>query len=152
MAVEPAGGAGVDQDEAGWVREFVALRPLLFSLAYRMTGSVADAEDIVSEAYLRLGRAQASGTEIGSLKADAMSIVSRLSIDHLRSARVRRETYVGPWLPEPLLATDDTPEVERVELADTLSMAFLVLLETLTPAERAVFLLREVLSSTTRRS
>lgn len=134
----------MNQDEAAWVREFVTLRPLLFSLAYRMTGSVADAEDIVSEAYLRLGRAEASGTEIGSLKAYAMSIVSRLSIDHLRSARVRRETYVGPWLPEPLLATDDTPEVERVELADTLSMAFLVLLETLTPAERAVFLLREV--------
>jgi RNA polymerase sigma-70 factor (ECF subfamily) len=124
--------------------EFVALRPLLFSLAYRMTGSVADAEDIVSEAYLRLHRAQAGGTEINSLKTYLSSVVTRLSIDHLRSARVRREAYVGPWLPEPLVQTESTPEFERVELADTLSMAFLVLLETLSPTERAVFLLREV--------
>lgn len=124
--------------------DFVALRSLLFSLAYRMTGSVADAEDIVSDAYLRLRRAQAAGTQIGSLKSYLSSVVTRLSIDHLRSARMRREAYVGPWLPEPLVRTDTTPESERVELADTLSMAFLVLLETLSPTERAVFLLREV--------
>jgi len=124
--------------------EFVALRSLLFSLAYRMTGSVADAEDIVSEAYLRLRRAQAGGTQISSLKTYLSSVVTRLSIDHLRSARMRREAYVGPWLPEPLVQTESTPEFERVELADTLSMAFLVLLETLSPTERAVFLLREV--------
>ncbi len=124
--------------------EFVALRPLLFSIAYRMTGSVADAEDIVSDAYLRLRRAQESGTQIGSLKTYLSSVVTRLSIDHLRSARVRRETYVGPWLPEPLVQTDSTPEFEQVEMADTLSMAFLVLMETLSPTERAVFLLREV--------
>ncbi len=124
--------------------EFAALHPLLFSLAYQMTGSVADAEDIVSEAYLRLRRAQEQGTQITSLKAYLSSVVTRLSIDHLRSARVRREAYFGTWLPEPLVETDTTPEFERVELADTLSMAFLVLLETLTPAERAVFLLREV--------
>jgi RNA polymerase sigma-70 factor (ECF subfamily) len=124
--------------------EFVAVRPLLFSLAYRMTGGVADAEDIVSESYLRLRRARAAGTQIGSIKAYLSSVVTRLSIDHLRSARVRRETYVGPWLPEPLVRTDSTPEFERVELADTLSMAFLVLLEALSPTERAVFLLREV--------
>jgi RNA polymerase sigma-70 factor (ECF subfamily) len=124
--------------------EFVALRSLLFSLTYRMTGSVADAEDIVSEAYLRLRRAEGGGTQIGSLKAYLCSVVTRLSIDHLRSARVRREAYFGPWLPEPLVHTDSRPEFERVELADTLSMAFLVLLETLSPTERAVFLLREV--------
>jgi RNA polymerase sigma-70 factor (ECF subfamily) len=124
--------------------EFVALRPLLFSLAYQMTGGVADAEDIVSEAYLRLRRAEANGTRIISLKSYLSAVVTRLSIDHLRSARNRREAYVGTWLPEPLIATDAGPEFERVELADTLSMAFLVLLETLTPTERAVFLLREV--------
>jgi RNA polymerase sigma-70 factor, ECF subfamily len=132
-----------DDGTAG-AEDFVALRSLLFSLAYRMTGSVADAEDIVSDAYLRLRRAQAAGTQIGSLKSYLSSVVTRLSIDHLRSARMRREAYVGPWLPEPLVRTDMTPESERVELADTLSMAFLVLLETLSPTERAVFLLREV--------
>jgi RNA polymerase sigma-70 factor, ECF subfamily len=124
--------------------EFVALRSLLFSLAYRMTGSVADAEDIVSESYLRLRRAEAAGTQIGSLKTYLSSVVTRLSIDHLRSARVRRETYFGPWLPEPLVQSEGAPDFERVELADTLSMAFLVLMETLSPTERAVFLLREV--------
>ncbi len=124
--------------------EFVALRPLLFSLAYQMTGSVADAEDIVSEAYLRLHRAREQGTRIGSLKNYLSSVVTRLSIDHLRSARVRREAYFGTWLPEPLVEVTVAPEFERVELADTLSMAFLVLLETLSPTERAVFLLREV--------
>jgi RNA polymerase sigma-70 factor (ECF subfamily) len=141
------GMSTMDNDEPliePWTEEFVALRPLLFSLAYRMTGSVADAEDIVSEAYVRLRRAQMRGTEIGSLKAFLSSVVTRLGIDHLRSARVRRETYLGTWLPEPLVATEATPEFERVELADTLSMAFLVLLETLSPTERAVFLLREV--------
>ncbi|HEY2173570.1 MAG TPA: RNA polymerase sigma-70 factor [Mycobacteriales bacterium] len=132
-----------DDGTAG-AEDFVALRSLLFSLAYRMTGSVADAEDIVSDAYLRLRRAQAAGTQIASLKSYLSSVVTRLSIDHLRSARMRREAYVGPWLPEPLVRTDTTPESERVELADTLSMAFLVLLETLSPTERAVFLLREV--------
>ncbi len=131
-------------DGTARAEEFVALRSLLFSLAYRMTGSVADAEDIVSDAYLRLRRAQDAGTQIGSLKSYLSSVVTRLSIDHLRSARMRREAYVGPWLPEPLVRTDMTPESERVELADTLSMAFLVLLETLSPTERAVFLLREV--------
>jgi len=132
------------QSAAQGTENFVALRPLLFSLAYRMTGSVADAEDIVSESYLRLRRAEAHGTQISSLKAYLSSVVTRLSIDHLRSARMRREAYVGTWLPEPLVETNATPEFERVELADTLSMAFLVLLETLTPTERAVFLLREV--------
>ncbi len=132
------------QSDVEDAERFVALHPLLFSLAYQMTSSVADAEDIVSEAYLRLRRAEANGTQIASLKTYLSSVVTRLSIDHLRSARKRREAYVGTWLPEPLVETDDRPEFERVELADTLSMAFLVLLETLTPTERAVFLLREV--------
>jgi RNA polymerase sigma-70 factor (ECF subfamily) len=132
------------KDQDHWTTEFMALRPLLFSLAYQMLGSVADAEDIVSESYLRLRRALDQGTEVRSLKTYLSTVVTRLSVDLLRSARRRREAYVGPWLPEPLVDTDGRPEFERVELADTLSMAFLVLLETLTPTERAVFLLREV--------
>lgn len=124
--------------------EFLALRPLLFSLAYRMTGSVADAEDLVSESYLRLRRARGAGTEIESMKTYLSAVVTRLGIDQLRSARARRETYVGPWMPEPLVDNEIAPEFERVEVADTLSIAFLVLLETLSPIERAVFLLREV--------
>jgi RNA polymerase sigma-70 factor, ECF subfamily len=132
------------EDSTADAEAFTALRPLLFSLSYRMTGSVADAEDILSEAYLRLRRAQTGGTQVESLKAYLSSVVTRLSIDYLRSARVRRETYVGPWLPEPLVQRESSPEFERVELADTLSMAFLVLLESLSPTERAVFLLREV--------
>jgi RNA polymerase sigma-70 factor (ECF subfamily) len=129
-----------DSDDA----EFVALRPLLFSLGYRLTGSVADSEDLISEAYLRLRRAREQGTRIGSLRGYLSTVVTRLGIDLLRSARVRRESYVGPWLPEPLVENENQPEYERIELADTLSLAFLTLLETLSPTERAVFLLREV--------
>ena len=117
------------------------LRPLLFSIAYRMVSSVSDAEDIVQEAFLR---AHAADVEIESPKAYLSAVVTRLSIDHLKSARVRREQYVGQWLPDPLL-TDTAPDAaEQAETADSLSMAFLVLLESLTPVERAVFLLREV--------
>jgi RNA polymerase sigma-70 factor, ECF subfamily len=120
------------------------LRPLLFSIAYRMVGSVSEAEDLVQEAFLRIHRAETEGTEVGSPKAYLAAVVTRLSIDHLRSARVRREQYVGQWLPEPLL-TDPAPDAAaHAETADSLSMAFLVLLESLTPVERAVFLLREV--------
>jgi RNA polymerase sigma-70 factor, ECF subfamily len=117
------------------------LRPLLFSIAYRMVSSVGDAEDIVQEAFLRIHRAEAGGEKIESPKAYLSAVVTRLSIDHLKSARVRREQYVGEWLPEPL-PTEDIPDA--AETADSLSMAFLVLLESLTPVERAVFLLREV--------
>ena len=123
---------------------FVELRPLLFSIAYQMTGSVVEAEDIVSESYVRLHGARDDGREIYNLKQYLASAVTRLSMDHLRSARVRREAYVGPWLPEPLVDTSAVADFERVEMADTLSMAFLVLLESLTPPERAVFVLREV--------
>jgi RNA polymerase sigma-70 factor (ECF subfamily) len=123
---------------------YEGLRPLLFSIAYRMIGSVSEAEDIVQESFLRIHRAEAEGTRIESPKAYLSAVTTRLSIDHLKSARVRREQYVGQWLPEPLL-TDPAPAVaDHAETADSLSMAFLVLLESLTPVERAVFLLREV--------
>jgi RNA polymerase sigma-70 factor, ECF subfamily len=120
------------------------LRPLLFSIAYRMLGSASDAEDIVQEAFLRFHRETAAGTQVESPKSYLSAVTTRLCIDHLRSARVRRESYVGTWLPEPLL-TEETSDAERhAETADSLSMGFLVLLESLTPVERAVFLLREV--------
>ena len=120
--------------------DYTQYRPLMFSIAYRMTGSVADAEDIVQEAFLRL----ASGAEAESPKSFVAAVTTRLAIDHLRSARVRRESYVGTWLPEPLLGDDAPGPAELAETSDSLSMAFLVLLESLSPAERAVFLLREV--------
>lgn len=121
------------------------LRPLLFSIAYRMIGQVGDAEDAVQEAFLRYHRAVAAGTEIDSPRAYLSAVTTRLAIDHLRSARVRRETYVGEWLPEPLLTDDTTPDpAEHAAAADSLSMAFLLVLERLNPVERAVFLLRDV--------
>jgi RNA polymerase sigma-70 factor (ECF subfamily) len=117
----------------------------MFSIAYRMLGSVSEAEDVVQEAYLRYERAVAGGAEIGSLKAWLSAVVTHLAVDELRSARSRRETYVGQWLPEPLL-TDGGAEdpAAHAEQADSLSMAFLLLLERLTPVERAVFLLHDV--------
>jgi len=127
---------------------FEDLRPLMFSIAYRMVGSASDAEDIVQEAFLRFHRESAGGTEIDVPKAYLSTVTTRLSIDHLRSARVRRESYFGTWLPEPLLtdteSDTESDAVRHAEAADSLSMAFLVLLESLTPVERAVFLLREV--------
>jgi RNA polymerase sigma-70 factor, ECF subfamily len=118
---------------------FASARPTLFAIAYRMLGSVMDAEDLVQEAYLRWE--EAAETEVRSPLAYLTTIVTRLAINQLRAARTKRETYVGPWLPEPLV-TEDTPD--RVELAESLSMAFLVLLERLAPVERAAFLLHEV--------
>ncbi|HEY7631586.1 MAG TPA: RNA polymerase sigma-70 factor [Thermoleophilaceae bacterium] len=119
------------------------LRPLMFSIAYRMLGSASEAEDIVQDAFLRFHQA-AKEQKIDNPKAYLAQITTRLSIDHLRSARVRRESYTGTWLPEPLL-TEEVPDVaQHAETADSLSMAFLVLLESLSPTERAVFLLREV--------
>ncbi|MEU4447280.1 RNA polymerase sigma-70 factor [Actinosynnema sp. NPDC050801] len=121
--------------------EFEELRPLLFSIAYRILGSVGEAEDAVQETWLRYA---ASPTRPTSTKSYLSAVVTRIAIDVLRSARVRRESYVGPWFPEPLL-TDPYQDPERsAELADSLSMAALVLLERLTPLERAVFVLREV--------
>lgn len=114
----------------------------MFSIAYRMVGSVADAEDIVQEAWLRI---HCESAAIRSLGAYATTVTTRLAIDHLRSARVRRERYVGEWLPEPLLASAaEADPAARTEAADTVSIAFLAMLERLSPVERAVFLLREV--------
>jgi RNA polymerase sigma-70 factor (ECF subfamily) len=120
------------------------LRPLLFSIAYRMLGSVSEAEDIVQEAFLRFHREVSDGTAVESPKAYLSAVTTRLAIDHLRSARVRRERYVGTWLPEPILTDPDSDAAVQAETADSLSMAFLLLLENLTPVERAVFLLREI--------
>ncbi len=119
-------------------------RPLLFSIAYRMVGEVGDAEDIVQEAFLRAHRARTQGTEIENPKAFLAEVTSRLAIDHLRSARVRRERYVGPWLPEPLVSGTEPDVADRAELQESLSMAFLIVLESLSPVERAVFLLHDV--------
>jgi len=121
--------------------DFEELRPLLFAIAYRILGSVSEAEDAVQETWLRY---QASPAQPRSAKAFLSAVVTRISIDVLRSARVRREEYVGQWFPEPLL-TDPYEDPERsAELADSVSMAALLLLERLSPLERAVFVLREV--------
>jgi RNA polymerase sigma-70 factor (ECF subfamily) len=120
------------------------LRRLLFSIAYRMVGTASDAEDLVQEAFLRMHREQQEGTEIESPKAFLTTVITRLSIDHLRSARVRREEYVGEWLPEPLLVDPGPTPADEAEMSDTLSLAFLVVLESLSPLERAVFLLHDV--------
>ena len=124
------------------VELFNRQRPLLFAIAYRLLGSVVDAEDIVQEAFLRWQSAPAAGVQ--SPKAWLSTVVTRLCIDQLRSARVQREAYVGPWLPEPLVIEREPDVADAVVLADSLSMAFLVLLERLTPTERAVFLLHDV--------
>ncbi len=119
---------------------FEAQRPRLVSVAYRMLGSVAEAEDVVQEAWLRWDRTERS--EIADVRAFLVRVVTRLAIDRLRRLKARRESYVGPWLPEPLLVGDDASH--DVELAESVSMALLVVLETLSPLERAVFVLREV--------
>ena len=134
------------------------LRPLMFSIAYRMLGQASEAEDVVQEAFLRYHRAQSGqdGTRgeasIDSPKAYLSSVTTRLCIDYLRSARIRREAYTGNWLPEPLLTGDPlagsagSDPAGLAEQADSLSMAFLLLLERLSPVERAVFLLHDVFS------
>ncbi|HEX8001439.1 MAG TPA: RNA polymerase sigma factor SigJ [Mycobacteriales bacterium] len=131
--------AGVSGDGAA---AFEELRPLLSGIAYRMLGSVTEAEDVVQEAYLRYARAIAAGTAVESARAYLSAVTTRLAIDALTSARARRETYVGTWLPEPVVEDDDP--ARHAEQADTLSMAFLLLLERLSPVERAVFLLHDV--------
>src|SRR5918993_4566006 len=118
------------------------LRRRAFAIAYRMLGSVSEAEDVVQEAFLRMHRTLRRDEPIASPRAYVATLVTRIAIDQLRSARMRRERYVGEWLPEPLV-TDPSP-AERAETADSLSLAFLVLLESLSPQQRAAFLLREV--------
>jgi RNA polymerase sigma-70 factor, ECF subfamily len=135
---------GGSRQEAGVSELYDELRPLMFSIAYRMVGSATEAEDIVQEAFLRFHRESEKGTAVDSPKAYLSAVTTRLAIDHLRSARVRRESYVGTWLPEPVVTDPESDASQQTETADSLSMAFLVLLESLTPVERAVFLLREV--------
>jgi RNA polymerase sigma-70 factor (ECF subfamily) len=130
-----------DHDCVSRAEEFERLRPLLFSIAYRLLGSVSEAEDAVQETWLRY---ELSGATPTSLRSYLAAVVTRISIDVLRSARVRREEYVGPWCPEPLLADPYQDPARSAELADSVSMAALLLLERLTPLERAVFVLREV--------
>ena len=124
--------------------QYDELRPAAFAIAYRMLGSVSEAEDIVQEGFLRLHRARRRGERIESPRAYLATVVSRLALDHLRSARVRREAYVGEWLPEPLVAGADADPARKAEMADSLSLAFLVLLERLSPEQRAAFLLHDV--------
>jgi len=120
------------------------LRPRSFAIAYRMLGSVAEAEDVVQEALLRVHRALERGEQIDSPRAYAATVTTRLAIDELRSARSRRERYVGEWLPEPILTDSRDDPARQAEMADSLSLAMLVLLETLSPEQRAVLLLRDV--------
>jgi RNA polymerase sigma-70 factor, ECF subfamily len=134
--------AGPPED---WAERFEGYRPLLFSIAYRMLGSVMEAEDVVQEAWLRWQAVTPDA--VRSPKAFLSTVVTRLCLDQLKSARARREQYVGPWLPEPLITSEADPRVApdaRIDAYESISMAFLVLLESLTPLERAVFLLREV--------
>jgi RNA polymerase sigma factor (sigma-70 family) len=122
---------------------FTELRPLLFSIAYRMLGSGGEAEDALQEAFLRYHRALASGESISSPNGFLTTVLTRLAIDTARSAWVRHEAYIGPWLPEPLTISLDPGPAELAEQNDALSLAFLTVLQTLTPVERAVFLLRK---------
>ena len=138
----PAPAGGVEEDRAGRVAEFERHRPRLFGIAYRMLGSVEDAREILQEAYLRWH--DADDAAVRSAEGWLVAVTTRLSIDRLRRASHERERYVGDWLPEPIAT--DAPSIpdRRVELASDLSIAFLVLLERLSPEERAAFLLREV--------
>jgi RNA polymerase sigma-70 factor (TIGR02957 family) len=120
------------------------LRPVAFAIAYRMLGSVSEAEDVVQEALLRVHQALQAGEQIASPRAFAATVTTRLAIDELRSARVRREEYVGEWLPEPIITDGHDDPARRAEMVDSLSLALLVLLESLSPEQRAVLLLHDV--------
>jgi RNA polymerase sigma-70 factor (TIGR02957 family) len=120
------------------------LRPVAFAIAYRMLGSVSEAEDVVQEALLRVHQALDAGQRIASPRAFVATVTTRLAINELRSARVRRERYFGEWLPEPIITDGRDDPAERAEMADSLSLAMLVLLETLSPEQRAVLLLHDV--------
>ncbi len=120
------------------------LRPVAFSIAYRMLGSVSEAEDVVQEALLRVHQVRQAGEQITSPRALVATVTTRLAINELQSARARREHYVGEWLPEPIITDDDDDPARRAELADSLSLAMLVLLESLSPEQRAALLLHDV--------
>ena len=130
--------------EAETEAELEVLRRRAFAIAYRMLGSVAEAEDVVQEALLRLHRVREGGDVIDSPIAYVTTVATRLAIDHLRSARVRREQYMGDWLPEPLVESPEGDPAQRAEMLDSLSFAFLAVLERLSPEQRAVLLLRDV--------
>ena len=134
-----------DEDTAALLDE---LRPTAFAVAYRMLGSVAEAEDVTQEALVRVHAALEAGKEIDSPPAFVTTVTTRLAIDVLRSARVRRESYVGQWLPEPLVDDSAPDPAGHAEMADSLSLAFLVLLESLSPEQRAVLLLHDVFDYT----
>jgi RNA polymerase sigma-70 factor (ECF subfamily) len=123
--------------------EFERQRSHLFALAYRMLGSASEAEDVVQDAWLRSSTAEA--VDVRSPRAYLMTVVTRLALDRLKSARATREQYIGPWLPEPVLTDRQPAPEESVALAESLTLAFMVLLDTLSAEERAVFVLREVL-------
>ncbi len=120
------------------------LRPVAFAIAYRMLGSVSEAEDIVQEALLRVHQALDRGERIASPRAFVATVTTRLAINELRSARARRERYVGEWLPEPIITDSTDDPAQKAQMADSLSVAMLVLLESLSPEQRAVLLLRDV--------
>jgi RNA polymerase sigma-70 factor (ECF subfamily) len=142
--IDTGSGEAKTPDATGSVRlaTFDQHRSLLFSVAYRMLGTVADAEDMLQETFIRWQ--QADEEEIRSPRAFLITIISRLCINHLQSARVRREEYVGQWLPEPIVTDPANDPLSIIRVDESLSMAFLILMERLTPVERAVFLLREV--------
>src|SRR5690349_7353595 len=138
-------GSSEDRSQPVQTESFETYRPYLFAIAYRMLGSAMDAEDMVQETYVRYHRA--AKEEILSHKAFLTTIISRLCVDQLHLARRKREQYLGPWLPEPIVTSEMLHEVnpeERVDTNESISLAFLTLLEHLQPVERAVFLLREV--------
>jgi RNA polymerase sigma-70 factor (ECF subfamily) len=134
----------VSEVQAASGAAFEELRAKVFGVAYRLLGSVGEAEDLVQEAFLRLHREFEAGMKIASPEGFLVTVVTRLGIDELRSARIRRETYVGEWLPEPILTAEDDDPVHHAEIAESLSLGLLVVLERLSPEQRAVFLLREV--------
>ncbi|HEY7836798.1 MAG TPA: RNA polymerase sigma-70 factor [Solirubrobacteraceae bacterium] len=140
----PELAAGVHRGMTDRERMLEELRPVAFAIAYRMLGSVSEAEDIVQEALLRVHRALDGGEEITSPRAFVATVTTRLAINELRSARARRERYVGEWLPEPIITDGDNDPARHAETADSLSLAMLVLLESLSPEQRAVLLLHDV--------
>jgi len=123
---------------------FEELRPVGFAIAYRMLGSASEAEDVVQDALLRVHHALEAGNQIESPRAYVATVTTRLAINELRSARVRRERYVGEWLPEPIITDEHDDPARHAETADSLSLAMLVLLESLSPEQRAVLLLHDV--------
>ncbi|MFL5860879.1 MAG: RNA polymerase sigma-70 factor [Solirubrobacteraceae bacterium] len=140
----PELAAGVRHGMTDRERLLDELRPVAFAIAYRMLGSVAEAEDIVQETLLRLHRALENGEPVQSPRAFIATVTTRLAINELRSARSRRERYVGEWLPEPIITAGEDDPAQHAETADSLSLAMLVLLESLSPEQRAVLLLHDV--------